>query len=87
MVIEIFLVKLNYRHDYQKLLEDINREIYNLTYHFIRRAFLQTSLKPEGQPSKTEFYRLIEAHFEQFLQALQRNRQQPHHQLKTSYKK
>lgn len=87
IMIEIFPVKLDYRHDYQQLLDEVNSEIYNLAYHFIRRTFLRSKLKLDGEPSRAEFYRLMNEHFKQFIQALKRIQQQPHHQLETTYER
>ncbi len=87
VTLEIFPTKLDYKKDYQKLLEDVNDEIYNLAFHFIRKTYLGASLKSEANPSKAEFYRLISKHFGQFTQALQRIEQQPHRQLQTTHEK
>lgn len=87
VTLEIFPTKLDYKEDYKKLLEEVNDEIYNLAFHFIRKTYLGASLKSEANPSKAEFYRLISKHFLQFIQALQRIEQQPHRQLQTIHEK
>ncbi|WNF24846.1 restriction endonuclease-like protein [Mesobacillus jeotgali] len=87
ITLEIFPVKLDYKMDYQKLLEEVNDEIYNLAFHFIRKTYLGARLKLEGNPSKAEFYRLISEHFNQFLQAIARIEFQPHHKLEKTYEK
>ncbi|MBM7655241.1 restriction endonuclease-like protein [Neobacillus cucumis] len=87
VTLEIFPSKLDYKNDYNKLLEDVNDEIYNLAYHFIRKTYLGAKLKLEGKPSRTEFYRLINHHFLQFLQAISRIEKQPHHKLEKTYEK
>jgi len=83
--LEIFPVKLDYKKDYRQLLTEVNDEIYNLAFHFIRKTFLHARLKLDGEPSRTEFYRLITHHFQQFIQALNRIELQPHHKLETTY--
>jgi len=83
--LEIFPVKLDYRKDYHQLLNEVNDEIYNLAYHFIRKTFLHARMKLNGDPSEAEFYRLITHHFKQFLQAVKRIELQPHHKLETTY--
>lgn len=87
VTLEIFPTKLDYKNDYQKLLEEVNDEIYNLAYHFIRKTYQGARLKLDGQPSKAEFYRLISKHFQSFLQNISRIEQQPHHQLQKTYEK
>ncbi|MEH7885136.1 restriction endonuclease-like protein [Bacillus sp. JJ1609] len=87
VTLEVFPVKLDYKKDYQKLLEEVNDEIYNLAFHFIRKTYLGSKLKLEGNPSQAEFYRLIRHHFNQFLQAVSRIEYQPHHKLEKTYEK
>ncbi|MFD1851405.1 restriction endonuclease-like protein [Oceanobacillus bengalensis] len=87
VTLEIFPSKLDYKNDYKKLLEEVNDEIYNLAYHFIRKTYLGARVKLEGKPSRSEFYRLISHHFQQFLQAISRLERQPHHKLEKTYKK
>ncbi|WP_456276493.1 DUF2357 domain-containing protein [Bacillus sp. AK128] len=83
--LEIFPVKLDYRQDYWQLMSEVNDEIYNLAFHFIRKTYLGANIKLDGTPSLTEFYRLISRHFQQFIQAINRIEQQPHHKLNTVY--
>jgi len=87
VTLEIFPSKLDYKNDYKKLLEEVNDEIYNLAYHFIRKTYLGASVKLEGNPSRAEFYRLISKHFRQFTQAIARIEHQPHHTLQKTYEK
>ncbi|WP_342042867.1 restriction endonuclease-like protein [Bacillus sp. OTU2372] len=87
VTLEIFPSKLDYKNDYKKLLDEVNDEIYNLAFHFIRKTYLGARLKLDGNPSRTEFYRLISHHFHQFLQAISRIEQQPHHKLEKTYEK
>lgn len=87
VTIEIFPTKLDYKQDYQRLLKEVNDEIYNLAYHFIRKTYIGTKKKLDGNPSKAEFYRLISKHIDQFIQAVQRIEKSPHHLLQNSYRK
>ncbi|MED3835903.1 restriction endonuclease-like protein [Peribacillus frigoritolerans] len=87
VTLEIFPVKLDYQKDYRQLLEEVNDEIYNLAFHFIRKTYLGANIKLEGKPSRAEFYRLMTKHFKQFIQAVNRIERQPHHILETSYVK
>jgi uncharacterized protein len=87
VTLEVFPSKLDYKNDYKKLLEEVNDEIYNLAYHFIRKTYLGASVKLEGTPSRAEFYRLISEHFRQFTQAITRIEHQPHHTLQKTYEK
>ncbi|WP_066300245.1 restriction endonuclease-like protein [Bacillus sp. FJAT-29937] len=87
VTLEVFPSKLDYKNDYNRLLDEVNDEIYNLAYHFIRKTYLGARLKLEGKPSRSEFFRLISEHFHHFLQAIIRIEQQPHHKLHSTYEK
>jgi uncharacterized protein len=84
---EIFPSKLDYKEDYQSLLDEVNDEIYNLAFHLIKKTYLGASSKVVGEPSRAEFYRLLTYHFESFIKAIGRIEQQPHHQLITTHVK
>lgn len=83
--IEVFPTKLDYKKDYTNLLREVNEEIYNLAYHFIKRTHLRGSAELFKDPSPTEFYRLIEKHFIEYERALAYVEKRPHHQLITTY--
>lgn len=86
ITIEIFPVKLDYKRDYKKLLEEVNDEVYNLAFHFLRRTYQMAGIKLGGNVSQVEFYRLITYHFESFFKSINRVEKQPHHQLIKTYK-
>lgn len=85
VMLEVFPTKLDYKKDYRALLNEVNEEIYNLAYHFIKRTYLQGSAMIYKDPSLSEFYRLMQLHFEQYIQAIDRIERASHHQLKKSY--
>lgn len=87
VTLEIFPSKLDYRNDYQKLLAEVNDEIYNLAFHFIRKTYLGAKVKLEGHPSRAEFYRLISYHFDSFVESISNIEKQPHHLLRTTHEK
>jgi uncharacterized protein len=87
VIFEIFPSKLDYKEDYRKLLDEVNEEIYNLAFHFLRKTYLGARTRVDGEASAVEFYRLIQHHFRSFLQAIKRIEQQPHHQLITTHQK
>ncbi|SES13143.1 restriction endonuclease-like protein [Salipaludibacillus aurantiacus] len=85
VTLEIFPAKLDYKNDYKKLIDEVNEEIYNLAFHFLKKTYMGSSIKLDGNPSMTEFFRLITFHFEAFFKAIERIERQPHHQLKKLY--
>lgn len=87
ITLEIFPTKLDYKEDYQKLLTEVNDEIYNLAFHFIRKTFLGATTVISREPSLAEFYRLFQHFYERFFQAIDRIEQQPYHQLMKEHKR
>lgn len=87
ITLEIFPTKLDYKKDYKKLLEEVNEEVYNLAFHFVKKTYLGATAIVSKKPSLAEFYRLLQAHFTHFTQALNLIEQQPHHELRTVYQK
>ncbi|WP_368505209.1 DUF2357 domain-containing protein [Alkalihalophilus sp. As8PL] len=87
VTMEVYPSKLDYKEDYKRLIDEVNDEIYNLSYHFLKKTYLGAQVKLDGQPSLAEFYRLITYHFNSFIQALGRIERQPHHKLEKSYEK
>ncbi|MFS0647404.1 DUF2357 domain-containing protein [Siminovitchia sp. 179-K 8D1 HS] len=85
MTLEIFSSKLNYKEDYLRLLQEVNEEIYNLAFHFIKKTYLGARSTLSEKPSPTEFFRLVEHYFPSFCLAIDRIEAQPHHELTTDY--
>ncbi|WP_309119869.1 DUF2357 domain-containing protein [Paenibacillus sp.] len=79
--IEVFPTKLDYRKDYQLLLEDVNRQIYNLTFDFLRKTYHLTALKETASQSLTEFFTLISHVFGQLVKAYDLIQTAPYHNL------
>ncbi|ASK64210.1 restriction endonuclease [Virgibacillus phasianinus] len=87
VTMEIFPVKLNYKQDYKKLLDEVNEEVYNLAFHFIKKTFLGSTTSFTSQPSWSEFYRLFNAHFKRLIKSINVIERQPHHHLETTYRR
>ena len=86
VMLEIYPTKLDYKKDYKDLLNEVNEEVYNLAYHFIKRTYLRASAKIYKEPSLTEFYRIIEQHYKQYIRAIDQVEKTSHHQLIKTYK-
>lgn len=79
--LEIFPVKLDYKRDYQALLDDVNREIHNLAFDFLRRTYQLTGFKESRNQSLTEFFSILQHIFTQLVEAVTRIQSAPHHRL------
>ena len=80
--LEVFPSKINYQDDYYQLLQEVNEEIYNLAYDFMRRTFQQMKLRKEdSRPDRAEFFNILTQIFNKFEQAFQRLKKNPHHRF------
>ena len=86
VTLEVFPSKLSYKEDYQQLLEEVNEEVYNLAYHFVKKTYLGATTTQTADPSWAEFYRLVMKYFQQFTKAVTQVEKQPHHQLKKEHR-
>ncbi|KMQ19582.1 restriction endonuclease-like protein [Bacillus mycoides] len=82
---EVFPAKLDYKDDYRSLLDEVNDEIYNLAFHLLKRTYLGASAIYATNPSKSEFYRILNDSFERFMKSISHIKRQPHHTLMTRH--
>lgn len=82
---EVFPAKLDYKNDYRALLDEVNDEIYNLAFHLLKRTYLGASAIYATNPSKSEFYRILNDSFERFMKSISHIKRQPHHTLMTRH--
>lgn len=85
VTLEIFPSKLSYKKDFNRLLQEVNDEIYNLAFHFLRKTYAIGSTVTTASQSMTEFFRLVEHYFPEFTRAIKQIESLPHHQLQTTY--
>ncbi|SOC41461.1 restriction endonuclease-like protein [Ureibacillus acetophenoni] len=85
VVIEVYPTKLDYKKDYQALLDEVSDIVYNLAYDFLRRTYLTGSEKVYKEPTGVEFYRLLEKNFDDYMKAVNFVEQKPHRRLETTY--
>ncbi|RJX40275.1 DUF2357 domain-containing protein [Paenibacillus pinisoli] len=79
--LEIFPAKIDYKHDYQMILRDVNQQIYNLSFDFLRKTYNLTGLKGTGNQSLTEFFTILQHIFGQLVNAVERIKLAPHSKL------
>ncbi|WP_058302886.1 restriction endonuclease-like protein [Gorillibacterium timonense] len=78
---EIFPSKMDYKKDYQLILAEVNEQIYNLAFDFLRRTYQMTGLRETTHQSLTEFYSILQHVFRQLMEAVERIKGAPHHKL------
>lgn len=78
---EIFPSKMDYKLDYQNILHEVNAQIYNLAFDFLRRTYQLTGLRETQHQSLTEFFAILQHIFRQLLEAVERINKNPHYAL------
>ncbi|AIQ66932.1 restriction endonuclease-like protein [Paenibacillus graminis] len=78
---EIFPSKMDYRLDYQNILNEVNAQIYNLAFDFLRRTYQLTGLRETQHQSLTEFFTILQHVFRQLLDAVERINKNPNYAL------
>ncbi|MEL7566238.1 MAG: restriction endonuclease-like protein [Dehalobacterium sp.] len=81
ITLEVFPSKIDYRNDYLAILRDVNDEIHNLAYDFLKRTYLWSGLRDEYGNSQTEFYSILKTIFQRFLQSTDVVLRAPYHVL------
>lgn len=76
---EIFPSKMDYKQDYQNILNEVNEQVYNLSFDFLRKTYQMTGLRETQQQSLTEFYTILQHIFTQLLFAVERIQNNPNH--------
>ena len=85
ITVEVFPSKIDYKEDYKALIEDVNKEIYNLAYGFLGRTYLGMEIDKINKGSETEFYSILNYVYEKLLKAIDIVLYRPHHQLVKEY--
>ncbi|ADG81321.1 Domain of unknown function DUF2357 [Thermincola potens JR] len=79
--LEVFPAKIDYQHDFQELLREVNEEIYNLAYEFMMRTFFHAKETRTVKQSLSEFFTIISLIFDKFVKALELVKANPHHKI------
>ncbi|MGU3473589.1 DUF2357 domain-containing protein [Paenibacillus sp. D51F] len=84
--LEVFPSKMDYKRDYQAILAEVNSQIYNLSFDFLRKTYHMTGLRETKSQSLTEFWVIVQQIFDQLKMTVDRLQASPHHQLKTEHR-
>jgi predicted component of viral defense system (DUF524 family) len=79
--IEVFPSKIDYQDDYISILNDVNTEIYNLAFDFMKKTYLWAGINENVGGSLTEFFSIIRIIFGKFIAAADTVIKVPHHIL------
>jgi predicted component of viral defense system (DUF524 family) len=65
------------------ILNDVNEQIYNLSFDFLRKTYNLTGLKETNHQSLTEYFTILQHIFTQLVQAVERIKLSPHSKLQS----
>ncbi|SMF00589.1 hypothetical protein SAMN02744102_00887 [Paenibacillus barengoltzii] len=80
--LEVFPSKMDYKRDYEVILREVNEQIYNLSFDFLRKTFHLTGLRETRQQSVTEFFTILQRVFVQLTQGIDRIKNAPHYKMR-----
>lgn len=81
LTVEVFPKKLDYKNDYYNILFDVNEEIYNLSFEFLRRTYLGVHLSQKEDNSLVEYYSILNHIYKNLIKSLNVILMSPHHNL------
>ncbi len=83
LVVEVYPSKISYKEDYQAIVADVTAEVYNVIFDFLKTTYQGHQQGKKTTSSPVEFFAVIRKIFHDFLQAVDRILNQPHHVLET----
>ena len=79
--LEVFPSKIDYQKDYQQLISEVNQEVYNLAYDFLRKTYQNMKIAEENNATEAEFFVIIKNIFDDLFKAFRRIEESPHHRI------
>ncbi|MBW5447629.1 DUF2357 domain-containing protein [Cohnella sp. CFH 77786] len=80
--LEIFPSKMDYKKDYEAILRDVNEQIYNLSFDFLRKTYNLMGLKESRNQSLSEFFVILQQVFQQLVHQVELIQSTPNHRLR-----
>lgn len=81
VTLQVFPSKVDYKKDYYEILSDVNEEVYNLAFEFLKRTYSNTKLVHKNNSSLTEYYSILTYVYDKMMKALKVVLERPHHML------
>lgn len=81
LTLNVFPGKIDYEDDYLELMNEVNEEIYNLSFDFLRQTYLTMGLIDTTNQSSVEFVTILRMIMNDLERALKRIVEKPHHKV------
>lgn len=85
LILEVFPTKIDYKEDYQRIVEDVTKEVYNVVFDFLKKTYLEYQQSDRVNSSPVEFFAVINKIYKDFLRAADIIMAQPYHVLETAH--
>ena len=85
LILEVFPTKIDYKKDYQRIVEDVTSEVYNVVFDFLKKTYLGYQQSDRRNSSPVEFFAVISKIYKDFLCAADIIMARPHHLLETTH--
>ncbi len=85
LTLEVFPSKISYKEDYQAIVADVTREVYNLVFDFLKKTYNTFDIADKQQASPVEFFAIIRKIYKEFTTAADMILSNPHHELRTEH--
>ncbi|PWJ70527.1 hypothetical protein B0O40_0369 [Ruminococcaceae bacterium R-25] len=81
LTIEVFPTKIDYKTDYEQIIDDITKEIYNLIFDCFKKTYQSFGISSIKKSSYVEFFAIINTLYERFIASADIVLRNPHHVL------
>lgn len=81
ITLEVYPSKITYKEDYKAILNDVNEEIYNLSYGFLSRTYMSTQIINKKNNNDSEFYSILTYVFDKLINSIDIILCNPNHML------
>lgn len=85
IVIEVFPSKIEYKKDYQELINDVANEVFKIIFDFNKKTYEKFGSNLNSRSTLTEFYTLINYFYDDYIRAVDVITNKPHHLLQIQY--
>ncbi|MCT4592792.1 MAG: restriction endonuclease-like protein [Anaeromicrobium sp.] len=80
--IEVFPKKINYKEDYKNILRDVNEEIYNMSFDFLKKTYFNMAISQKDGNTLSEYYSILKCVYKELIKNIRIIIESPHHSLK-----
>jgi hypothetical protein len=85
LTLEVFPQKIDYQNDYIELMNEVNEEVYNLSFDFLRQTYLKMGMINSKDQTLSEFYVILKHIFNKLEKSITHITKNPHHKVDSTH--